>query len=75
MAIRAAGSRSRSPGAAGFAADAIKVFERINGTLLLAAVGIVFVLLILIYRSPLFFWIPLIAVGFAEITTRAVGYG
>ena len=32
-------------------------------------------LLILIYRSPLFFWIPLIAVGFAEITTRAVGYG
>ena len=41
----------------------------------MAAVGIVFVLLILIYRSPLFFWIPLIAVGFAEITTRAVGYG
>ena len=62
-------------GPAGFAADAIKVFESINGTLLLAAVGIVFVLLILIYRSPLFFWIPLIAVGFAEITTRAVGYG
>ena len=62
-------------GPAGFAADAIKVFESIDGTLLLAAVGIVFVLLILIYRSPLFFWIPLIAVVFAEITTRAVGYG
>ncbi|MGZ8649448.1 MAG: MMPL family transporter [Solirubrobacteraceae bacterium] len=62
-------------GPAGFAADAIKVFESINGTLLLAAVGIVFVLLILIYRSPLFFWIPLIAVGFAELATRAVGYG
>jgi putative drug exporter of the RND superfamily len=62
-------------GPAGFAADAIKVFESINGTLLLAAVGIVFVLLILIYRSPLFFWIPLLAVGFAEIATRAVGYG
>jgi RND superfamily putative drug exporter len=62
-------------GPAGFAADAIKVFESINGTLLLAAVAIVFVLLILIYRSPLFFWIPLIAVGVAEITTRAVGYG
>ena len=62
-------------GPAGFAADAIKVFESINGTLLLAAVGIVFFLLILIYRSPLFFWIPLIAVGFAEIATRAVGYG
>ncbi len=62
-------------GPAGFAADAIKVFESINGTLLLAAVGIVFVLLILIYRSPLFFWIPLIAVGVAELGTRAVGYG
>jgi RND superfamily putative drug exporter len=62
-------------GPAGFAADAIKVFESINGTLLLAAVLIVLVLLILIYRSPLFFWIPLFAVGFAEITTRAVGYG
>lgn len=62
-------------GPAGFAADAIKVFESINGTLLLAAVGIVFILLILIYRSPLFFWIPLLAVGFAEIATRAVGYG
>ena len=62
-------------GPAGFAADAIKVFESINGTLLLAAVGIVFVLLILIYRSPLFFWIPLIAVGFAELATRAIGYG
>jgi RND superfamily putative drug exporter len=62
-------------GPAGFAADAIKVFESINGTLLLAAVALVFVLLILIYRSPLFFWIPLAAVGFAEIATRAVGYG
>ena len=70
-----AASRSRSTGPAGFAADAIKVFESINGTLLLAAVGIVFFLLILIYRSPLFFWIPLLAVGFAEIATRAVGYG
>jgi putative drug exporter of the RND superfamily len=61
-------------GPAGFAADAIKVFEGINGTLLLAAVAIVLILLILIYRSPLFFWIPLIAVGFAEIATRSVGY-
>jgi putative drug exporter of the RND superfamily len=62
-------------GPAGFAADAIKIFESIDGTLLLAAMLIVFVLLILIYRSPLFFWIPLFAVVFAEITTRAVGYG
>jgi RND superfamily putative drug exporter len=62
-------------GPAGFAADAVKVFESINGTLALAAGGLVFLLLILIYRSPLFFWIPLGAVAFAELTTRLIGYG
>ena len=36
---------------------------------------LVLVLLILIYRSPIFWLIPLIAVGFAEIATRALGYG
>jgi putative drug exporter of the RND superfamily len=61
-------------GPAGFAADAIKVFESIDSNLLLAAVGLVLVLLIIIYRSPLFFWIPLLAVGFAELATRCVGY-
>ena len=61
-------------GAAGFSADAIKVFESINGTLLLAASLLVFVLLILIYRSPIFLFIPLLAVAFAEMGTRAIGY-
>ncbi len=60
-------------GGAGFSADAIKVFENINGTLLLAAVAIVFVLLALIYRSPVFLWIPLFAVLCAEIMTRSLG--
>ena len=69
------GLESAVTGPAGFAADAIKVFESINGTLLFAAMGLVFVLLIAIYRSPLFFWIPLFAVIFAEIATRALGYG
>ncbi|HZB76079.1 MAG TPA: MMPL family transporter [Solirubrobacteraceae bacterium] len=61
-------------GPAGFAADAIKVFENINGTLLGAALLLVVVLLILIYRSPIFLWIPLFAVVFAEVTTRSIGY-
>src|SRR5215207_3002767 len=43
-------------GGAGLSADAIKVFENINGTLLLSAVAIVFVLLAIICRSPLFLW-------------------
>ena len=62
-------------GGAGYAADAIEVFENINGTLLLAAVSLVIVLLILIYRSPIFLFIPLAAVMFAEILSRSVGYG
>ena len=62
-------------GGAGYAADAIKVFENINGTLLLAALTLVIVLLILIYRSPIFLFIPLVAVIFAEILARSIGYG
>ena len=62
-------------GGAGYAADAIEVFENINGTLLLSAALLVIVLLILIYRSPIFFLIPLVAVMFAEIASRSVGYG
>jgi RND superfamily putative drug exporter len=62
-------------GGAGFSADAIEVFEGINGTLLLAAVSLVIFLLIVIYRSPMFFFIPLAAVLFAETLSRSLGYG
>ncbi len=62
-------------GGAGYAADAIEVFESINGTLLLAAVSLVIFLLIAIYRSPIFLFIPLMAVIFAEILSRCIGYG
>ena len=62
-------------GGAGFSADAIEVFEGINGTLLMAALSLVIFLLIVIYRSPMFFFIPLIAVIFAEILSRSIGYG
>jgi len=69
------GLEAKVTGGAGFSADAIKVFENINGTLVGAAFLLVLVLLILIYRSPIFWLIPLAAVGFAEIATRALGYG
>lgn len=62
-------------GGAGFSADAIEVFEGINGTLLLAALSLVIFLLIVIYRSPFFFLIPLAAVVFAETLSRSIGYG
>lgn len=62
-------------GGAGFAADAISIFENINATLVLAALSLVVFLLILIYRSPFFFLIPLAAVVFAEMLSRSLGYG
>jgi RND superfamily putative drug exporter len=61
-------------GPAGFAADAIKVFESINGTLFGAALLLVIVLLALIYRSPIFLFIPLFAVISAEVAARSLGY-
>ncbi|HEX7280094.1 MAG TPA: MMPL family transporter [Solirubrobacterales bacterium] len=62
-------------GGGGFSTDAIEVFESLNGTLLLAAVSLVIFLLICIYRSPIFLFIPLIAVLFAETLSRSIGYG
>ena len=61
-------------GPAGYSADAIKVFEQIDGSLVGAAFLLVFVLLIFIYRSPILLWFPLLAVAFAEIATRGLGW-
>ncbi|WP_028061463.1 MMPL family transporter [Candidatus Solirubrobacter pratensis] len=61
-------------GAAGFSLDAIKVFANINGSLLLVAALIVLVLLIVIYRSPIFWVIPFFTVLLAEGASRGFGY-
>lgn len=71
----AAGLDVKVTGPAGFSADAVEIFGDINGTLLLAAASLVFVLLILIYRSPIFWAIPLFTVVFAEVTARGMAYG
>ena len=62
-------------GPAGFSRDAISVFESIDGTLLIATLALVFVLLILIYRSPIFWLIPFFSVVFAEVVARALAVG
>jgi RND superfamily putative drug exporter len=69
------GLQVRVTGPAGFSADAIEVFGQINGTLLVATAALVFFLLIAIYRSPIFWLIPMFAVAVAETATRAAGYG
>jgi RND superfamily putative drug exporter len=61
-------------GPAGFSADASKAFEGINSTLLFTTAALVFVLLVLIFRSPIFWALPLLAVLFAEAVVRGLGY-
>lgn len=60
-------------GGIGYAADANDAFESLNGTLLIGTALVVIILLLLIYRSPILWIIPLISVIFAEMMTRAVG--
>jgi RND superfamily putative drug exporter len=69
------GLQIKITGPAGLSADAISVFEGINTTLIMAAGSLVLLLLILIYRSPIFWMIPAIAIAFAELTSRSIGYG
>jgi putative drug exporter of the RND superfamily len=73
-ALRGDGRAVEVTGAAGFGADAIEVFGDINGQLLLAAGGLVLMLLVLIYRSPIFWAIPFFTVLFAETSARGLGY-
>lgn len=48
-------------GPAGIAGDTTKLFEQADVKLLLATIGIILILLIVIYRSPLLAFIPLLA--------------
>ena len=68
------GLQAKVSGPAGFQADAIAAGQSINGTLLAATAGLVFLLLLLIYRSPIFWALPLLTVGAAELSSRALGY-
>lgn len=62
-------------GPAGFAADSNAVFGAINSKLLLATVSIVTLLLLVTYRSPFLWLLPLISVGLANQITSAAVYG
>lgn len=60
-------------GGIGFSDDAIAVFESMNSTVLIGTMLLVITLLLIIYRSPILWLLPLIAVGCAEMTSRAFG--
>jgi putative drug exporter of the RND superfamily len=67
------GLEAKVTGPAGFSADATKAFEGIDSTLLFVTAGLVFVLLVLIYRSPIFWVLPLFTVLLAESVVRGLG--
>lgn len=62
-------------GPAGGTLDSVAVFDGIDTTLLLASALVVTVLLLVIYRSPFLWVIPLLVVGFAHQTASGAIYG
>ncbi len=68
------GLESYVTGPGGILADLISVFGDIDGTLLLATALVVTLILILVYRSPFLWVIPLVSAGFALSVASAVVY-
>ncbi|MEU3464964.1 MMPL family transporter [Streptomyces sp. NPDC006733] len=64
----------RVGGPGGMLADAKTVFRSIDGALLIGTVGVVAFLLIVTYRSPFLWLVPLVAVGVAAGTAMALVY-
>lgn len=60
-------------GGIGYGSDAASAFESLDSKLLIGTALVVITLLLLIYRSPFLWIIPLLAVLFAETLTRAAG--
>ncbi|MFD9504129.1 MMPL family transporter [Streptomyces sp. NPDC060035] len=55
--------------------DAQEVYTSLDGPLLYTTVGVVAILLILIYRSPFLWLVPLVVAGLADVLSMAVVYG
>ena len=61
-------------GPGGFLADLIEVFGAIDGALLIATALVVAIILILVYRSPVLWLIPLLSAGFALAVSSGIVY-
>jgi RND superfamily putative drug exporter len=61
-------------GAGGQAADSAEAFAGIDGTLLFASLGVVIVILLFTYRSPILWVLPILSAMFALFTSQAVIY-
>ncbi|MEV8015582.1 MMPL family transporter [Streptomyces sp. NPDC086554] len=58
-----------------FGTDAGKVYDSLGGPLLYTTAGVVALLLILIYRSPFLWLVPLAVAGLADYLAMAIAYG
>ncbi|MDX6327174.1 MAG: putative drug exporter of the superfamily [Nocardioidaceae bacterium] len=61
-------------GAGGQAADSADAFAGIDGTLLFASLGVVILILLVTYRSPILWVLPILSAVFALFTSEAVIY-
>ncbi len=68
------GLTSYTTGAGGILADLIEVFGEIDTTLLAATAFVVTIILIVVYRSPFLWIIPLLSAGFALSLASSIVY-
>jgi len=68
------GLTSHITGPLGNAADSSKVFKGIDSTLLYATLAVVIVILLITYRSPVLWLLPVLSAGVALIAAQAVVY-
>ena len=68
------GMQAKVAGAGGDALDSSSAFKGIDSNLLFAAALVVALILLVTYRSPILWLIPLIAVGIADISTQGLLY-
>lgn len=61
-------------GPVGFAADSSEAFSGIDGKLLYSAAAVVILILLITYRSPILWLIPLVSAGTALFVSQAVIY-
>ena len=68
------GLQSAVTGPAGLLADTFDVFSKIEGALLIVTASIVAIILLVVYRSPFLWIVPLLAVGIADQTAAGLIY-
>ena len=72
--VNSSGLTVHIAGPLGYAADSGKAFKGIDGTLLFSALAIVVILLLIIYRSPVLWLLPVISAGVALTSSQALIY-